>query len=136
MITRETDSDELVPGDIFVVPESTKMPCDAILINGAAILNESMLTGESIPVFKTELPNDKDKIYDPNRDSKHTLYSGTEVIQCRKTNKNDVTAMVIRTNFNTTKGSLVKTILYPKPNRLNLQADALKFVGIMGIVSL
>jgi cation-transporting ATPase 13A2 len=44
--------------------------------------------------------------------------------------------MVIRSNFSTTKGSLIKSILYPKPNRFNFYADALKFIGVMGIISL
>jgi len=43
------------------------MPCDLILLNGTAIMNESMLTGESIPVIKSALPYN-DNIYDPNND--------------------------------------------------------------------
>jgi cation-transporting ATPase 13A3/4/5 len=51
------DSSKLVPGDVFKVPERTILPCDAILVSGTAIMNESMLTGESIPVIKASLPN-------------------------------------------------------------------------------
>lgn len=40
-------SGELVPGDVFVVPEKVPLPCDAILVAGDAIVNEAMLTGES-----------------------------------------------------------------------------------------
>ena len=41
------DSKELVPGDVVVVPpEGCTMPCDAVLISGTAIVNESMLTGK------------------------------------------------------------------------------------------
>jgi cation-transporting ATPase 13A2 len=54
--TKVIESNELVPGDKFLVPENIKMPCDAILTAGSCIANESMLTGESIPVFKAELP--------------------------------------------------------------------------------
>ena len=45
-------SDDLVPGDVVVVPEGSLMPCDMILLTGTCIVNESMLTGESKPVLK------------------------------------------------------------------------------------
>lgn len=38
-------SSELVPGDIFEVPEGKKLPCDALMLYGQCVLNESMLTG-------------------------------------------------------------------------------------------
>ena len=113
------------------------MPCDAILVSGSAIVNESMLTGESIPVFKLEMPRVSDNIYDPEIDTKYTLFSGTHVIQCKKTvNDQDIYALVVRSNFNTTKGSLIKSILYPKPCRFNFYTDALKFIAVMGIMSM
>ena len=137
IIDKTIDSNELVPGDKFLVKEDIKMPCDAILLSGSAIVNESMLTGESIPVFKSELPKISNKIYDPEVDTKYTLFSGTHVIQWRKTgNDEDIYALVIRTNFNTIKGSLIKSILYPKPSRFNFYTDALKFVAIMGLISM
>ena len=45
-------SDELVPGDVVKVPDNCLMPCDAVLLTGSCIVNESMLTGESVPVIK------------------------------------------------------------------------------------
>jgi len=55
-ILKEVDSSEILPGDIIVVPESRCLPCDLVLLTGSAIVNEAMLTGESIPVMKTSLP--------------------------------------------------------------------------------
>ena len=43
------DSAELLPGDIVEVPQGKALPCDMILLTGSAIINEAMLTGESIP---------------------------------------------------------------------------------------
>ena len=51
-IFTKVSSDDLVPGDVIRVPENTLMPCDMILMTGTCIVNESMLTGESIPVIK------------------------------------------------------------------------------------
>lgn len=43
----EIFSTDLVPGDVMVIPlNGTVMPCDAVLINGTCIVNESMLTGK------------------------------------------------------------------------------------------
>ena len=50
------ESLDLVPGDVIKIPEGTVLPCDLILISGTCIVNESMLTGESVPVFKNSIP--------------------------------------------------------------------------------
>jgi cation-transporting ATPase 13A3/4/5 len=74
------DSSDLVPGDVIEIPENTAMPCDLILLTGQCIVNESMLTGESIPVIKNSLPFSSTDIYDHVADTKYTLYGGTKVI--------------------------------------------------------
>lgn len=73
------DSDQLLPGDIIEVPNDAILPCDLILLTGSAIVNEAMLTGESIPVLKTNLPP-SNEIYSDQNSGKHTLYGGTRVI--------------------------------------------------------
>lgn len=41
-------STDLVPGDLIVIPSNgTIMPCDAVLVSGTCIVNESMLTGKN-----------------------------------------------------------------------------------------
>jgi cation-transporting ATPase 13A2 len=75
----EIDSSNLVPGDVIEIPENCIMPCDVTLLTGSCIVNEAMLTGESIPVIKNSLPF-VNEIYNPDIDSKYTLYSGTKVI--------------------------------------------------------
>jgi len=56
----EINSVDLVPGDIIEIPETCSTPCDIALLSGTCIVNESMLTGESIPVIKNPLPRIKD----------------------------------------------------------------------------
>lgn len=133
---KQIDSDDLVPGDIFIVPQNIKLPCDAILLTGSCVVNESLLTGESIPVTKLRLPDDSSKLYDPIKYKNHTLFSGTEVILSRKLEFEEVRAMVIRTNLDTLKGSLVKSILFPKQSRFNFYTDSLKFFGVIGCLIL
>ncbi len=43
--------------------------------------------------------------------------------------------LVIRTAFVTTKGNLVRDILYPKPSNFKFYEDSLKFVFCMGLVA-
>jgi cation-transporting ATPase 13A3/4/5 len=54
-ITQEIESSDLVPGDVIEIPEDCTLPCDAIVISGETIVNEAMLTGESVPSIKTAL---------------------------------------------------------------------------------
>lgn len=91
-----------------------------------------MLTGESIPVIKYNMPNDNAEIYTVQNTAKHTLFGGTKVIQTRAaTEGQPVMGLVTSTGFLTTKGGLVRNILYPKEVNLQLNTDSMKFVGIM-----
>uniref|UniRef100_A0A2K5BVS0 Polyamine-transporting ATPase 13A3 n=1 Tax=Aotus nancymaae TaxID=37293 RepID=A0A2K5BVS0_AOTNA len=141
----EIFSTDLVPGDVMVIPlNGIIMPCDAVLINGTCIVNESMLTGESVPVTKTNLPNPSvdvkgkgDELYNPETHKRHTLFCGTTVIQTRFYTGELVKAIVVRTGFSTSKGQLVRSILYPKPTDFKLYRDAYLFllclVAVAGI---
>jgi Cu+-exporting ATPase len=48
------NSQEVIPGDILVIKSGDKIPVDGEIIWGEASINESMLTGESLPVEKTK----------------------------------------------------------------------------------
>ena len=47
-----------------------------------------------------------------------------------------VLGLVIRTGFITTKGSLVRDILYPRPESFKFKRDTYLFLGIMCIVAI
>lgn len=123
----------LVPGDILEIPpHGCTMHCDALLLTGNCILNESMLTGESVPVTKTPFPNVPNLYYDPKEHARHTLFCGTQVIQTRYFGNEKVLAIVIRTGFSTAKGGLVRSILYPPPVDFRFESDSYRFVALLG----
>lgn len=76
-------SSTLVPGDIIQIRSNIKMPVDALLLSGSVIVNEGVLTGESVPVIKIELPHSNSDFYDPAKDKKYTIYAGTEVLKTK-----------------------------------------------------
>lgn len=109
-------SEDLVPGDVVdISPQDlATFPADLVLLSGDAIVNESMLTGESVPVSKS--PIEAAAVRDiassgvelnPSL-SKHVLFNGTRIVRIRQTpginGENEAVAMVLRTGFNTTKG--------------------------------
>ena len=128
-------SDELVPGDVIKVPNNQVLPCDLVLMQGCCIVNESMLTGESVPVMKNCIQS-IDQQYDPQDDKskKVTLFSGTNVIQARSRGGQPVYAVVIRTGFVTLKGTLVRDILFPKPTKFTFYKDSMIWVACMAMV--
>ncbi|XP_071454633.1 polyamine-transporting ATPase 13A3-like isoform X2 [Hetaerina americana] len=121
----------LVPGDMIAIPENgCSMPCDALLLTGNCIVNESMLTGESVPVTKTP-PSHSEEPYDPENHKRHTLFCGTQVIQTRYYGSDKVLAVVTRTGFATAKGELVKSILFPQPLAFKMYEDSIKFILVL-----
>jgi len=51
-VEREIPIDEVIPGDILVVKPGTKIPVDGTVTEGISAVDESMLTGESMPIDK------------------------------------------------------------------------------------
>lgn len=142
-------SGELVPGDIYEItdPNLTQFPSDSLLLSGDCIVNESMLTGESVPVSK--VPATDDTLRDMNLSAsqvmpevaRHFLFCGTKIIRARRPqdDRNEeavALAMVVRTGFDTTKGALVRSMLFPKPSGFKFYRDSFRYISVMGGVAL
>ena len=145
---RSVASSELVPGDVFEVtdPSLTQFPCDSLLLSGDCIINESMLTGESVPVSKIPASDDSLELLNLGSASvhpevaKHLLFCGTKIVRARRPQEGTddeaaAIAMVVRTGFNTTKGALVRSMLFPKPSGFKFYRDSFRYIGVMGIIA-
>lgn len=77
-VTVELDALELVPGDIIVLSEGEKIPADARLIHTENVrADESLLTGESVPVNKQINPLQEIKqVYEQS----NMLFQGSFVV--------------------------------------------------------
>jgi len=141
---RSVDSEDLVPGDVYEItdPALTQFPCDSLLLTGDAIVNESMLTGESVPVSKTPATDETLALLDLSTSSvhpevaKHMLFCGTKIVRARrpqgdKDDEGAALALVVRTGFNTTKGALVRSMLFPKPSGFAFYRDSFRYISVM-----
>lgn len=112
-----------------------------------SIQQKLTLTGESVPVSKTPLTDDALGYLDLSTPSihpnvaKHFLFSGTKVIRARRPQNVDddeavALAVVVRTGFLTTKGALVRSMLFPKPSGFKFYRDSFRYIAVMGAVAL
>ena len=105
--------------------------CDMLLLYGSAIVNESMLTGESIPQIKNsirKIENLRDLILDTKNKHKNSIiFAGTKVVTIQRNEEseplpkniknppnNGIIGLVIKTGFNTKQGKFLHKILYNK----------------------
>ena len=143
----QVSSSELVPGDVYEIsdPSLSTFPCDSLLLSGDCIVNESMLTGESVPVSK--IPASDETIYQLLEDFQKTqisnflaksfLFNGTKIIRVRIGGEQSTAlAMVVRTGFSTTKGSLLRSMIFPKPSGFKFYEDSFKYIGFMTLIAL
>lgn len=139
----------MVPGDVYEIsdPSLTLFPSDSLLLSGDCIVNESMLTGESVPVSKVPATDETLDIMSLSASSiapeaaRHFLFCGTKIIRARRPQEDRddqgvALAMVVRTGFNTTKGSLVRSMLFPKPSGFKFYRDSFRYIAVMGCVAI
>ncbi|GMF28131.1 unnamed protein product [Phytophthora lilii] len=152
----QISSDDLVPGDICSVGHNDRnsvVPCDVLLLRGNCVVNESMLSGESVPLRKesigTSIVNDEEKLKSLEiddgssmRHKRHVLFGGTKVLQhatpalkdslCVPTPPDSgCVGFVIRTGFGTTQGSLMRTILYSSQRVTANNSEAMWFIVLL-----
>ena len=109
-----------------------------------------MLTGESVPVSKVPITDSAMELLHrpgteiPQELARHYLFGGTRIIRIRGANglvpdnpESGAKAMVVRIGFDTTKGALIRSMLFPKPMGFKFYRDSFRFIGFLaGIAGL
>ena len=142
-------SSQLVPGDIIELDGrggGGVCPCDCLLLSGSCVVNEAMLTGESVPQAKEAFPSAEDEKAPLDIASTHkraVVFGGTRVMLAspgkpkKSSTKNKKSALrgergcvayVLRTGFGSAQGSLVRTILFSTERVSVNSAEGLWFI--------
>ncbi|XP_041264185.1 endoplasmic reticulum transmembrane helix translocase [Onychostruthus taczanowskii] len=112
---RPISSDEIIAGDIVSIgrsPQENLVPCDLLLLRGRCVVDEAMLTGESVPQMKVGKNGEK------RRESVDVLgdslgFPGNSLgFFPSPAVDNGCLAYALRTGFNTSQGKLLRTILF------------------------
>lgn len=125
-------SEELVPGDIIVLEAGDAVPADARLLECASMkIEEAALTGESVPVTKSEktlaAENGKDV---PLGDRKNMVYMGSTVVYGRGN------AIVTDTGMNTEMGKIADSLSKAQDGQTPLQLKLNQLSKILSIIVL
>ncbi|OFY62098.1 MAG: ATPase [Bacteroidetes bacterium RBG_13_43_22] len=122
---------EVVKGDIVVLQEGDRVPADALVLKGNNLLaDESLLTGESVPVGKRDW-REGDIILMPGGDDLPVVYSGSMIVQGNGLVKVTATAL------NTEIGKIGKALesVKEEPTQLKREMGTLvKRLAVIGIL--
>ena len=156
----EIKSDKLLPGDLASVGrtgEDSGVACDMLLIEGTAIVNEAMLSGESTPLLKesVQLREGDARIEPESTDKNAFLWGGTKVLQIThpaaaegtevskalpsgvpRPPDNGAVGVVQKTGFETNQGSLVRTMIFATERVSANNIEALWFILFLLVFAL
>jgi len=129
-VHRRIPGREVVQGDLLVLSEGDRVPADAILRQGINLsADESLLTGESLPVRKSASITAV-RIERPGGEDHSSLFSGTLV------SAGQGIAEVASTGLHTELGKIGKALQQIKPEATSLQKDAARLVRLFALVGL
>jgi cation-transporting ATPase 13A2 len=118
-------SEDIVIGDIILIRPKQNLKCDVMLIKGSCLINQAVLTGESMPITKTEI-NPNEKVSDIN-----FIYAGSDCVMLRA---KEVKGLVVNTAWSTYKGKLVGKLLNTKYKQFKFEKDIKTYVLILLII--
>nr|WP_329956819.1 calcium-translocating P-type ATPase, SERCA-type [Methanosarcina barkeri] len=127
-VEKNISSNNLVPGDLILIETGDRIPADARIVKEFNLkIDESSLTGESVPVQKNieALPSET-----PEADRTNMVYTGTAVAYGRGS------AIVTATGMNTAFGELAGLLGTIERSRTPLQESLDKFGRWIGIATL
>ncbi|WP_205961460.1 cation-translocating P-type ATPase [Paracoccus endophyticus] len=131
-VEQQVPSRDLVPGDVILVAEGERLPADAALVAGDALtVDESALTGESVPVAKRLLaPGEATTDADPGGEATPWLYSGTMVV------RGQGTALILRTGTATRLGRIGVSLAAIAAEPTLLQRTTARLIAWFGSLAL
>lgn len=75
---QEVGIEELVLGDIIVIKPNSKIPADGVVVKGEGSVNQAPITGESVPVDKSPVPDaDRDYSEEKSIKAQYRVFAGT-----------------------------------------------------------
>lgn len=118
-------------------------PCDALILNGSAVVNEAMLTGESLPQLKSEIDKYQSGVLDVIEKNKTAvLFAGTTILLETPGNDDSISRaapgailICLRTGFQTTQGKLIRTVLHSSERKNEASKEAMWFLLILTVVA-
>jgi Ca2+-transporting ATPase len=119
---------EVVRGDIIVLAEGDRVPADGVVLDcNNLMLEESLLTGESVPVHKTEA-EESTEMGRPGGDNSPFIYSGTLVVG------GVGIAKVAATGINTEFGKIGKSLQSIETEETLLQKETRHVVRNLALI--
>jgi Ca2+-transporting ATPase len=129
-VTHRIAGREVVRGDIIVLSEGDRVPADGILLDcNNLMVEESLLTGESVPVHKLECTDDTTKMGRPGGDRSPFIYSGTLVVSGLGI------ARIAATGVHTEFGRIGKSLQTIEIEETLLQKETRHFVRNIAIIA-
>jgi cation-transporting ATPase 13A2 len=135
----QIQSSELVPGDLIFMKcsDTTLISADALLLKGECFLEESCLTGESVPVLKSPFDCEERS----ERLEKHILNCGASLLKIcssalKENDEESAQAVVLRTGFETYRGNLIRNTALKRDGDTQFHFEAMTFLCFMGILGL
>ncbi|MEI6900792.1 MAG: cation-transporting P-type ATPase [Bacteroidota bacterium] len=120
---------EVVTDDLIILQEGDRIPADAIVLNSVNLLaDESLLTGEPVPVRKTDWDGVLKKVQ-PGGDDLPFIFSGSMVVQ------GNGIAKVTATGSNTEIGKIGKALEGIKEEPTRLKKEMGKLVKKLTIIA-
>jgi Ca2+-transporting ATPase len=122
---------EVVPEDIMIVNEGDRVPADALLLSGYNLtVDESLLSGESVPVGKEPAEKTDTKFERPGGENTPFLYSGSLVVQGQGI------AKVVSTGLKTEIGKIGKALQTADDKETGLQKEIRKIIKTFFIIAM